>query len=201
MTKKVEPLNLDEGRALVQIARRGLERFVRERVVYQPDWTELPTAVSRLGCSFVTLTNNGRLRGCIGSTEPRWPLAEDVARHAAAAARDPRLPPVNPIELGDIRLEVTLLTPPQPLPFTSYDELLDRLRPGEDGVILIWRHHRSVLLPQVWRRIPDPAQFLAALSRKAGIPAGELAKSPPVVRVLTFRVQHFAEPGYQEPGS
>ena len=201
MTKKVEPLNLDEGRALVQIARRGLERFVRERVVYQPDWTELPTAVSHPGCSFVTLTNNGRLRGCIGGTEPRWSLAEDVSRHAAAAARDPRLPPVNPIELSDIRLEVTVLTPPQTLPFASYNELLDRLRPGEDGVILLWRARRSVLLPQVWARIPDPTQFLAVLARKAGIPVEELVTDPPTVRVLIFQVQHFAEPGYQEPGS
>ncbi|MCP4423789.1 MAG: AMMECR1 domain-containing protein, partial [Chloroflexi bacterium] len=103
------------GQTLVQLARRSLARFVLDRGRYQPDLAALPTAVSHLGCSFVTLTNNGQLRGCIGGTEPRWSLAEDVARHAAAAAHDPRFTAVQPSELAHIRLEVTILTPPQTL--------------------------------------------------------------------------------------
>ena len=189
------------GQALVAVARRGLEVFVRDHVVYYPDLDSLPTAVSQPGCSFVTLTSNGRLRGCIGNTQPRWPLAEDVARHAGAAARDPRFDPVKPVELGDIRLEVTILTPAQPLTFASYEELLQKLRPEIDGVILTWRERRAILLPQVWHRIPKPEQFLAVLARKAGIPERELTAVPPTVGVLIFQVQHFAESGYREPGS
>lgn len=189
------------GQALVAIARRSLELFVCQGVIYQPDLTELPAAVCRPGCSFVTLTSNGRLRGCIGGTEPRWPLAEDVARHAAAAANDPRFAPVRPAELADIRLEVTVLTVPQPLAFADFDDLVAKLRPGDDGVILVWGNHRGLLLPQVWHRIPDPLRFLAVLTRKAGIPAPELKRDPPTVSVLTFQVQHFAELGYREPGN
>ncbi len=188
------------GQALIKVARRSLERFVRQREHYRPDLEELPTAVSQPGCTFVTLTNQGHLRGCIGGTEARWPLAEDVARHAAAAAsRDPRFTAVTPDELASIRLEVTVLTPPQPLPFANYADLLAKLS-SKDGVILAWEGHRAVLLPQVWRRLPDPAQFLAVLAQKANIPTQELRRSPPTIDVQTFRVQHFAEPGYREPG-
>ena len=189
------------GQALINVARRSLEQFVRQRERYRPDLGELPTAVSNPGCSFVTLTNLGKLRGCIGGTEARWPLAEDVARHAAAAAsRDPRFTAVTPDELTNIRLEVTVLTPPQPLPFADYADLLAQLRPV-DGVILTWGTKRAVLLPQVWRRLPEPAQFLDVLAQKANIPAPELRRAPPTISVQTFRVQHFAEPGYREPGS
>jgi AmmeMemoRadiSam system protein A len=188
------------GQALVAVARRGLELYVRDGVLHFPDLDGLPPAVSQPGCSFVTLTSNGRLRGCIGNTQPRWPLAEDVARHARAAARDPRFAPVESSELADIRLEVTILTPAQSLVFADYEDLLQKLRPEIDGVILTWRERRAVLLPQVWGRIPEPAQFLAILARKAGIPERELTAVPPTVGVLIFQVQHFAEPGYQEPG-
>ncbi len=196
-------MQLDEniGRTLVAIARRSLDMYVGERVVYYPDLAELPTAVAEPGCSFVTLTSNGRLRGCIGATESRWPLAEDVARHARSAARDPRFAPVTPDELYDMRLEVTVLTPAKPLHYAHYEDLQQKLRPTIDGVILTWQARRAVLLPQVWQRIPKPAQFLSVLARKAGIPEAELTAVPPTVGVLIFQVQHFAEPGYQEPGS
>lgn len=200
MIKQTE-LAPEIGQALVAVARHGLDLYVRDHIVYFPDLAGLPTAVSQPGCSFVTLTCNGRLRGCIGATEPRRPLAEDVAGHAAAAARDPRFSPVKPAELADIRLEVTILTPAQPLIYADYMDLLQKLRPEIDGVIVIWQERRGVLLPQVWRRIPKPEQFLAILARKAGIPEQVLTAVPPTIGVLTFQVQHFAEPGYQEPGS
>jgi AmmeMemoRadiSam system protein A len=194
-------LTLDMGQALVAVARRGLELYVREGVVYYPDLGALPTAVSQPGCSFVTLTRNGRLRGCIGTTEPRSPLADDVACQVRAAAHDPRFAPVKLDELADIRLEVTVLTPALPLVYSNYEELLQKLRPEIDGVVLNWQERRGVLLPQVWRRIPRPDHFLAILARKAGIPERELTAVPPAVNVLTFQVQHFAEPGYLEPGN
>jgi AmmeMemoRadiSam system protein A len=194
-------LSLEIGQMLVAVARRSLDLHVRDRVVYYPDPAELPTAVSQPGCSFVTLTSNGRLRGCIGATEPRWPLSEDVARHARAASRDPRFAPVQPDELHDIRLEVTVLTLAQPLLYTYYEDLQQKLRPTLDGVILTWQGQRAVLLPQVWNRIPKPVQFLSVLARKAGIPEVELTAVPPTVGVLIFQVQHFSEPGYKEPGS
>ena len=185
---------------LLAVGRRGLERFVREHDMYRPDLRKLPLAVSQPRCSFVTLTDDGRLRGCIGSTEAQRPLAEDVAYHAAAAARDPRFAPVKPTELGDIRLAVTILSPPQPLPYADYDDLLARLRPEIDGLILAWEGRRGVLLPQVWRRILEPARFVTILARKAGIPEAELRRTPTTITALTFQAEHFEEAGYQEPG-
>lgn len=200
-TTKQSELAPEIGQMLTMVARRSLELYVRDRIVYYPDLSDLSPVISQPGCSFVTLTDRGRLRGCIGNTQSRWPLVEDVARHARAAAQDPRFAPVKVVELDDIRLEVTILTPAHPLIFVNYEELLQKLQPGIDGIILSWGDRRAVLLPQVWRRIPKPEQFLAVLARKAAIPERQLTAVPPAIDVFTFQVQHFAELGYQEPGS
>ena len=186
---------------LVQIARQSLELYVRQQTQYHPDLAALPARVGEPGASFVTLTNRGRLRGCIGSTEAHAALAEDVARNAVAAAtRDPRFMPVRAAELPHIRLEVTILTPPCAFSYTDYPDLIARLRPNLDGVMLVWGRRRGLLLPQVWQRIPTPAEFLEAICYKAGIPEAELQRQPTTITVYTFQVQHFPESGYREPG-
>ena len=137
----------------------------------------------------------------MGTTQARFPLAEDVAQNArAAATRDPRFLPLIPAELPEVCLEVTVLSTPQPLIIADYAQLLQRLRPGIDGVILSWGQRRGLLLPQVWRRIADPDTFLEMIARKAGIPPAQLRTCPAAVAVYTFEVTHFAEPGYREPG-
>jgi len=193
-------LSEQDGQLLVQVARQSLERGVRQRRLFVPDITLFPTAVQQPGASFVTLTNQGQLRGCIGNTTPRWPLAEDVARNAVSASRDFRFEPVAVDELGDVRLEVTALSPPRLLPYASYTALLNQLAQRREGVILSLDGRRGVLLPQVWQRIPDPAQFLDIIAHKAGIPVDALRQSPPVVEALTFQAQCFMEAGYLEPG-
>ncbi|WP_369602882.1 AmmeMemoRadiSam system protein A [Hahella sp. SMD15-11] len=123
------------------------------------------------GASFVTLTRSGNLRGCIGSLQAWRPLWEDVWENARAAAfRDPRFPPLSAAEWRDVDVEVSVLTPPRPLPVSGEAELRQRLQPGKDGVILSWRGHRATFLPDVWAQLPDPAEFLAHLKRKAGLP-------------------------------
>lgn len=193
-------LSVPDGQLLVKIARQSLELGVRQGQLFLPDPAVVPTAVQQPGASFVTLTNLGQLRGCIGNTTPRWSLAEDVARNAVSASRDSRFEPVGEGELGEVRLEVTVLSPPRRLRFDSYAALLNMLAERREGVILEQDGRRGVLLPQVWERIPDPAQFLAIIARKAGIPEPLLRQDPPVVGVWTFGVQCFEEPGYQEPG-
>lgn len=201
MTKQVQLLDAESGARLVQIARESLENYVREGRQTAPDLTSLSAALRQTGCSFVTVTEFGTLRGCMGNTQARWPLAEDVARNAvAAASRDPRFAPITAAELAAVRLEVTILTPPEELAYRTYDELLESIRPGMDGVILSLGHHRGLLLPQVWDRISEPAEFLRMIAYKAGIPFHELESYPPTVTAHTFRVQHFHEAGYQEPG-
>lgn len=189
------------GRVLVEVARRSLEAFVRHQTFYEPARADLQAAVSRPGATFVTLTQWGELRGCIGTVQAYRDLVSDVAQNAvAAASRDPRFVPVAVEELKSIRLSVSVLTPPKKLIYSDYEDLLAKLRPEVDGVVLSWQARRSLLLPQVWERIADPAQFLRSLCLKGHIPEKELRVVPPTVTVSTFQAQHFYEEGYLEPG-
>jgi AmmeMemoRadiSam system protein A len=124
------------------------------------------------GASFVTLTQDGRLRGCIGSLEAYRPLAEDVAANAVAAAfRDTRFAPLTRQEWAGTRIEVSQLERPVQMDFANEEDAILRLRPGLDGVILTLGSRRATFLPQVWESLPDPKQFLAHLKTKAGLPA------------------------------
>jgi AmmeMemoRadiSam system protein A len=128
------------------------------------DWLAGP------GASFVTLTIGGALRGCIGSLEAWRPLDDDVIANAQAAAfRDPRFAPVSPGEWPDVKVEVSVLSAPEPMAFTSASDALGQLRPGIDGVIVEAGGRRATFLPQVWEDLPDPHDFLAHLLAKAGI--------------------------------
>lgn len=123
------------------------------------------------GATFVTLTQRGQLRGCIGSLEAWRPLGQDVRENALAAAfRDPRFSPLSVDELPITRVEVSLLTPPVPMSFTDEADALAQLHPGVDGVIFSAGGRRSTFLPQVWEQLPTPALFMAHLKQKAGLP-------------------------------
>ena len=144
------------------------------------------------GASFVTLTQHGELRGCIGSLEAWRPLEQDVRANAKAAAfRDPRFMPLRLEELAGTRVEVSLLTAATPLNFASEDEAVTQLRPHIDGVILECGMHRGTFLPQVWESLPEPRLFMAHLKQKAGLPptfwSGE-------VKLSRYEVQKWKEP-------
>lgn len=122
------------------------------------------------GASFVTLKQDGALRGCIGSLEGRRALAEDVAENAFAAAfRDPRFPGLKRGELEVTIAEVSVLSRPVKLEFDDEQELLTRLRPGIDGLIVDHAGRRATYLPSVWELLPNPESFIDQLRRKAGI--------------------------------
>jgi uncharacterized protein len=197
----VASLDPETGQVLVVVARESLNHYLSEGELRLPDLANLPEATARPGATFVTLTHHGRLRGCMGHTQARFPLAVDAAENAvAAASRDPRFVPVDAMELDEIRLEVTVLTPMRPLEYESYADLRRKIRPGVDGLMLSLGRRQGLLLPQVWERIPDPDDFLDALAYKAGISQREMLQEPPIVAVHTFQVQFFMEEGYQEPG-
>ena len=129
------------------------------------DWLRTP------GACFVTLTQDGTLRGCIGTVDAWRPLGLDVRANAVAAAvHDRRFPPLRPEELDRTRIEVSVLSPPEPIDCSDEADALATLRPGVDGVVLACGRRRATFLPQVWQRLPDPATFLTALRRKAGLP-------------------------------
>lgn len=132
---------------------------------YDADWLQAP------GASFVTLTRQGQLRGCIGTLQPHRALRLDVEANAVAAAlRDPRFLPVQARELASIRIEVSVLSAPEALPFDDEADAHARLRPGIDGILLEYGSRRSTFLPQVWEQLADPRDFLSQLKRKAGLP-------------------------------
>lgn len=143
------------------------------------------------GATFVTLTRHGQLRGCIGTLEAWRALRDDVQDNARAAAfRDPRFAPLTAAEYPEIHVEVSLLTPPEPLPCASEAEALARLRPEVDGVIFSAGSRRATFLPQVWEQLPDPADFMAHLKRKAGLPADYWG---PEVRLQRYQVRKWKE--------
>jgi AmmeMemoRadiSam system protein A len=134
---------------------------------HDADWLQAP------GASFVTLTQQGRLRGCIGTLEAHRALRIDVEANAVAAAlHDPRFMPLQLRELGSTRVEVSVLSAPESMPFESEADALARLRPGLDGIVLQYGSRRSTFLPQVWDQLPEPTEFISQLKRKAGLPDG-----------------------------
>jgi AmmeMemoRadiSam system protein A len=144
------------------------------------------------GACFVTLTQEGRLRGCIGSVRARRPLGDDLRANARAAAlADPRFPPLTASELAVTRLEVSLLSAPSPLPAATEEEALAALRPGIDGIILeLGGDAHATFLPQVWETLPEPRDFLAHLKHKAGLPPDFWS---PELRLQRYTVAKWSE--------
>jgi uncharacterized protein len=188
-----EKLTLEEQKILLRLAREAIERGVKNEGLTSVDQSSLPLSLREEGSSFITLTVRGELRGCIGSLEPYQSLAEDVREHAVAAAlKDPRFPPVREDELNGIKIEVSRLTRPVPLEYKDANDLLSKLHPCVDGVILHdGLYRRATFLPQVWEKIPDPAEFLNNLCYKMGV-KHDLWRSKHF-EVLTYQVEEFHE--------
>ena len=171
------PVPDDAGDALLPAARAAIAQVLVATSAHAPTASRTgpgPAWALEPGASFVTLTKDGRLRGCIGSLTAHRPLLDDVQANAVAAAtRDPRFAPMTPDELPAVAIEVSVLSAPRPLRVSGLREAYVALRPGVDGVILqTGAGHRATFLPQVWQELADPPQFLAQLWRKAGVEPG-----------------------------
>lgn len=185
-------LTLEEQRTLLRLAREALQHGVKHEKLPSLDESILTARLREPGATFVTLTTGGQLRGCIGALEPYQALAQDVREHAVAAAlEDPRFPPVQERELSGIEIEVSRLTRPLPLEYKDANDLLSKLRPHVDGVILRDTFGRATFLPQVWEKIPDPVEFLNNLCYKMGASPDLWRKKH--LEVLTYQVQEFRE--------
>ena len=185
-------LSPEDRQYLLNLARDAIASQSRGEDPPPVDLDALPKSLSRDGASFVTLTKHGALRGCIGSLEPRRALVLDVRDNAVAAAfRDPRFSPVRPGELDDLHVEVSVLSSPELLPYDGPDDLIAKLRPGVDGVVIERGWNRATFLPQVWEKLPDPHQFLEHLCIKAYLPAD--AYHSPGLDVYTYQVEKFEE--------
>ncbi|MHB1008300.1 MAG: AmmeMemoRadiSam system protein A [Propionibacteriaceae bacterium] len=197
-------LPLEAGPVLCRIARDAIAARIgaateNSRLDHSPSASSATPAspddesrwLDAQGASFVTLTQSGKLRGCIGSLVAHRPLRDDVAVNAVnAALHDPRFPPLPAAELPDTHIEVSVLSTPEPYPCTDRADAASRLRPGIDGVILEFGTHRSTFLPQVWNSLSDPDSFLEHLVRKAGLPSGWWDDR---VRLSRYTVEAFEE--------
>lgn len=193
----VSILTQEEGKILLGIARETLERLLYRGDRWQPDLSTVPASLQEPGASFVTLYTRGELHGCIGTVLPVRPLAVDVASNAiSAAVNDPRFAPLTAAELPFTAIEVSVLSPLQPVSYEDLEDLENKLRPGIDGVLLRRGWQRGLLLPQVWEHIPSPREFLRHVALKAGLPID--VYEAPDAQVYIFQVQSFEEPAPAE---
>ncbi len=182
-------LSLKQGSLLLALARATLkERLMGENAPKAPS----DPALLSSSATFVTLKIAGKLRGCIGNLQPVGPLWEGIRDNAINAAfHDHRFCALSPEELEKVDLDISILSPPQPLAYSDPEALLRQLRPGIDGVIVRDGRHSATFLPQVWQQLPDPEQFLDYLCQKAGL--SERAWRDKKLEIHVYQVQCFAE--------
>lgn len=176
-----------QGQQLLSIARAAIAKELTLQCAADksPSWLQQPAAC------FVTLTQHGELRGCIGSLEPRRSLLEDLEANACAAAfSDPRFERLSADEFSEIEIEISLLSPHQPIIFNDEDDALAQLRPGIDGIVFEYGHLRSTFLPHVWEQLPTPKEFIEHLKVKAGLPINFWADD---IKLSRYTVTKFRE--------
>ena len=185
-------LTEEEGRFLLNVARQTIEQELFARKDQNPPESDISSKYSEQRGTFVTLTIQGGLRGCIGHIIPQESLIEGIRVNAINAAfRDPRFRPLTKEEWKRVKIEISILTDPKPLSYSDADDLLKKLRPNIDGVILKKGFHQSTFLPQVSEQLPEKEEFLTHLCLKAGLDGDEWRKGD--LEVLTYQVQAFEE--------
>jgi AmmeMemoRadiSam system protein A len=182
-----------EKQFMLSLAKRSIRHYLDTSQPFKIEAAELPSEKLKMEEScFVTLTMAGELRGCMGHVEAYQPLYIDIIENATAAAfDDPRFDPLNHQEFEQINVEISVLSKPTPLAFTTPGELIDRLQPGIDGVIIKKGEKGATYLPQVWEDFVKTEDLLSSLCRKAGLPEGDWRMSG--LTVWTYRVEHFTE--------
>lgn len=190
--KESDRITQEEGARLISLARETIEARLTGEKTQHGDAEAFPDKLKKKRGTFVTLTLDGGLRGCIGHIIPQESIVEGVRENAVNAAfRDPRFPPLASKEWDRVRVEVSVLTDPKPLPYDGAEDLLQKLRPGVDGVILRKGMHQATFLPQVWEQLPGKEDFLTHLCLKAGLDGDAWKRES--LEVSTYQVQAFEE--------
>ena len=180
-------MDTEHGKILLPIARAAISRALN--IPRAAD--ETAPWLSEHGACFVTLTQDGELRGCIGSLQAHRPLLDDVKSNAVSAAlHDSRFMPLSAAELDITEIEISLLSPSQLMTFQNEADALAQLRPNVDGVIFQYGSYRSTFLPQVWEQLPQPREFMAHLKYKAGLPVDFWS---PEVKLSRYTVEKWKE--------
>lgn len=186
MSKK---LTQEEGDVLLKIARNA----IRVRLGLEPiDLPEETESLRREYATFVTLKKRGALRGCIGSLVPIGGVHQSIGENAVKAAfYDSRFPPLALEELDDVHIDISILTPSELLTYQDSADLIEKLRPGIDGVTIRKGAAAATFLPQVWEQLPVPELFLEHLCQKAGL--SRTAWRDSKLDVEVYQVQCFEE--------
>jgi AmmeMemoRadiSam system protein A len=185
----------EQGKRLINLARRTIAKKLgildeSNKVIPDNDLTD-PGFQEKSG-TFVTLKIKGQLRGCMGCLTSSETILEGIQRNALNSAfNDPRFPALTSTELDQTEIDISILTSPQDLEYTKGDDLLEKLRPNIDGVIINKGLARATFLPQVWEQLPKPEDFLVHLCRKAGLSPDEWKKGE--LGVSIYQVQYFHE--------
>jgi len=184
-------IDASQQKYLLQIARDSVSHGILQGVALPVDAPQLPPALKAVRASFVTLKKNSELRGCVGMIEPVRELARDISENAFAAAfRDPRFSPVTEPEMHVLQINISILSPMQPIDYRDEAELLQILEPGIDGVLLDDGQHRATFLPKVWENLPDRSNFLRELKLKAGLAADYWSEK---IKVFRYYTENFSE--------
>ncbi|MDP8217712.1 MAG: AmmeMemoRadiSam system protein A [Candidatus Theseobacter exili] len=196
----METLKESDKILLLRLARETIVEFLSNGTVSNVSADQFDEALNANRACFVTLQKRGSgLRGCIGTFDTGSPLYENViSRAIAAATQDYRFNRVDISEMKDIKIEISVLTPPEPLIVSSADELLDKIKPDIDGVILKTRFggRQSTFLPQVWDQIPSKEQFFSHLCMKQGAPDNAWKDDFKHVEIFTYQAIKFEENKY-----
>ncbi len=190
--EKAKWLSEEEGEYLLGLARKTIKNRLFNLEDPQIEWKDIPEIFQKRFGTFVTINIEGNLRGCIGHIIPREPLIEGIKENAINAAfRDPRFPSLTKEEFDRIEIEISILTPPKKLPYTDAKDLLKKLRPGIDGLIIKKGSYEATFLPQVWEQLPKKEEFLSHLCLKAGLSADSWKTEK--LQVSIYQVQAFEE--------
>ncbi len=185
-------LSGEEQKLLLETARNAIRRELDKEEKLPLMMDEYSPKLRENGACFITIKKNGVLRGCVGSIEAVQPLIQDVRERAVAAAfQDYRFPPLTLPEFDEIRIEISRLTPPRKLNYQDPEDLINKLRPRIDGVILRYQTHRATFLPQVWEQLPSPELFLNRLCIKMGLDQSVWRSAK--LQVETYQVEKFQE--------
>jgi AmmeMemoRadiSam system protein A len=189
---EMDRLAEEDGKLLLLVARRTIEQRLFKRKVEEKGDAAFPPVLHEKRGTFVTLTMDGQLRGCIGHIVPQESLIDGIRTNAINAAfRDPRFSPMSCGEWEKVKIEISILSDPKPLPYSNVEDLLKKLRPGIDGLIIKKGHHQATFLPQVWEQLPKKKDFLSHLCLKGGLDADAWKKGD--LEVLIYQVQAFEE--------
>ena len=180
-------LSVDDQTTCLNVARDAIQFGLKNGQRINIVTADYSAELQQQAASFVTLHKNGALRGCIGALEAYQPLINDVAEHAFSAAfQDPRFPPLEEHEYDSVKISISIIGTAERISFESEGDLLNKIRPDVDGLILEYGFNRGTFLPSVWEQLPDKKEFLNHLKAKAGLPQDWWNNTVKISRYETF---------------